>query len=249
MHPIVYYIIVFLGIGAGGMAVANRKVSLQVRQTRWLKYFTYIIFTGIVIIGIFYNFFTWLAWLISIMSMVELLKVNLSKPPKPFSYVISSQLFLLIMATGFILFSLSFQNSFLLFIYFQVLVFDGFCQIMGQLFGKHALVPAISPTKTWEGLAGGWGCCVIAAMLAANWISIPVSTSVVFGVLTGATSFIGDILASYYKRLTGIKDYSNWLPGQGGFLDRFDSLLCSAAIYYLLYITTFKQGFDSFVKE
>ena len=181
--------------------------------------------------------------------MVELVKVNFSKPPKPFTNIILSQLILLIMATGFILFSFSFQNSFLLFIYFQVLVFDGFCQITGQLFGKHALVPAISPTKTWEGLAGGWVCCVIAAMLAANWISLPVSTSVVFGVLTGATSFIGDILASFYKRITGIKDYSNWLPGQGGFLDRFDSLLCSAAVYYLLYITTFKQGFDSLIKE
>ena len=248
MHPIVCYIIVFLAIGAVGMAIANRKATRVVRQQRWLKYFTYIIFTGAVVLGIFYNFFSWLAWLISLVAMMELVRVNFSKLAKPLVDQILSLLVLLIIAGGFILFSSSFQNSFLLFIYFQVLVFDGFCQITGQLFGKHALVPAISPTKTWEGLAGGWLCCMIAAMLAANWVFIPLATALLFGLFTGFTSFIGDLLASWYKRKTAVKDYSNWLPGQGGFLDRFDSLLYTAAIYYLLYITIFKYSFEPFVK-
>ena len=248
MHPIVYYIIFFLAIGGVGMAIANRKVNPQVRQQRWLKYFTYIIFTGTVVISIFYNFFYWLAWLISVAGLVELLRINFSKPAKPFVNLMLSLLVFMIIAGGFILFSFSFKNSFLLFIYFQVLVFDGFCQITGQLFGKHALAPSISPAKTWEGLAGGWACCMIAAMLAANWIFVPVSTALLFGLLTGATSFSGDILASWYKRKAEIKDYSNWLPGQGGFLDRFDSLLCTAAIYFFLCITIFRDGFDSFIK-
>jgi phosphatidate cytidylyltransferase len=150
-------------------------------------------------------------------------------------------------ATGFMLFIDGFNYSFLLFIYFQVLVFDGFCQITGQIFGKHQLAPQISAAKTVEGLAGGWLFCLIAAMLAANWISISLPVAILYGILTGLSSFAGDMLASWYKRKVNVKDYSNWLPGQGGFLDRFDSFLMTGSVYYLLYITIFKDRFGLFV--
>jgi phosphatidate cytidylyltransferase len=146
-------------------------------------------------------------------------------------------------AAGFILFAAAFNKSFILFIYFQVLVFDGFCQISGQLFGKHQLVPKISPAKTVEGLIGGWLCCLVAAMMASDWVPFDRQNALLFGLLTGLTCLIGDLLASWYKRKVKVKDYSNWLPGQGGFLDRFDSFLCTASVYYLLFITIFNNGF------
>jgi phosphatidate cytidylyltransferase len=241
MHPIIYYIILFLAVGAAGMAVANRKVENTVRQQRWLKYFTYILFTGLVVAAIFYNFFYAVAFFIVLAAVLELLIVNFSKPAKPVSHISFSLLILFISATGFIFFAKAFHYSFLLFIYFQVLVFDGFCQITGQLFGKTQLVPAISPAKTAEGLAGGWIFCIGAAMMAANWVSLQLYIAALYGLLTGLTCLIGDLLASYYKRKVGIKDYSNWLPGQGGFLDRFDSFIVTAAVYFLLYITLIKK--------
>jgi phosphatidate cytidylyltransferase len=234
MHPIIYYILFFLTVGAAGMAIANRSAETVVRKQRWLKYFTYILFTGTVVTGIFYNFFYWLAWLIAVASFLELLKVNFSKPTKPFQQIMISLILFLLVAAGFIFFAGTSDKTFLLFIYFQVLVFDGFCQITGQLFGKHQLVPKISPTKTVEGLFGGWLCCIFAALMAADWVSLDLYTALLFGLFTGFTCFLGDLLASWYKRRVQVKDYSNWLPGQGGFLDRFDSFLFTAAIYYLL---------------
>lgn len=247
MHQIGYYIIIFLVIGAIGMYVANRKTDIKVKRQRWLKYFTYIVITGAVVLGIFFDFILVVSIIIVVASLLELFKVNFLQNNVSLFQSIASILVFAIIATGFIFFVRQFQSSFLLFIYFQVLVFDGFCQITGQIFGKNQLAPGISAAKTVEGLAGGWLFCLIAAMLAANWISISLPVAVLYGMLTALSAFAGDMLASWYKRKVIVKDYSNWLPGQGGFLDRFDSFLMTALIYYLLYITIFKDRFSVFV--
>ena len=247
MHPIVYYIIIFLIIGGIGMAVANKKTNDHVRKQRWLKYFTYIFITGIALLGIFYNFILWVGAIIVLASLAELVKVNFLRGNISIVQAVLSVLLFIIVATSFILFLKTFQSSFLLFIYFQVLVFDGFCQISGQLFGKHQLAPRISAAKTVEGLIGGYIFCLVAALLAANWINVSSQIALLFGGLTALSSFIGDMTASWYKRKVSVKDYSNWLPGQGGFLDRFDSFLITGMVYYLLYIIIFKDKFVSFV--
>lgn len=246
MHPVVYYTISFAIAGAIGMAAANRKADKNVRKARWLKYFMYILITGTVIASIGYHFFDWVAAIIGIASLTEL-KTNHIRSKSAFAQVIVATLIFLIIIAGFIFYALAFKWTFLLFIYFQVLVFDGFCQVAGQLWGKHPLAPSISPTKTVEGLAGGWLCCIVAAMLAASWIDISIPQAALYGLLTGFASFCGDLSASWYKRKLKIKDYSNWLPGQGGFLDRFDSLLATGFIYYLLYISIFKTQFGDYI--
>ena len=247
MHQIVYYIIIFLIIGAIGMSIANKKAGSKVRDERWLKYFMYILITGAVVLGIFFNVIIWIGAIIVTAAFLELLIVNFFKNKAFFLQGLSSLLLFSFMAVGFIVFIYRFNYSFLLFIYFQVLVFDGFCQITGQVFGKHQLAPKISFAKTVEGLIGGWLFCLIAAMLAANWINISLPVAILYGILTGLSSFAGDMLASWYKRKVNIKDYSNWLPGQGGFLDRFDSFLMTGSIYYLLYISIFKDRFSPFM--
>jgi phosphatidate cytidylyltransferase len=250
MYRVIYYIAIFIVLGGIGMAVANRKAEPIIRRQRWIKYFMYIIITGAVIISIFFHIFYVLAGLIVLASFIELFKVNKPAHVKR-STVLLSFLFFLPVAVAFILFAATFNEPFLLFIYLQVLVFDGFCQISGQLFGRHPLAPSISPSKTWEGLAGGWLFCIIAALLAAGWLKtgfVTIYFGLLFGILTGLISFWGDLLASYYKRKVMVKDYSNWLPGQGGFLDRFDSFLLTGAVYYILYVTVFKEGFSEFIK-
>jgi phosphatidate cytidylyltransferase len=107
----------------------------------------------------------------------------------------------------------------------------------GLTFGKHPMAPRISPKKTWEGFAGS----VLAAFLAGILLSVfmlhePWWFGFVFGGVIVVTATIGDLTESLIKRDLGIKDISTWLPGHGGFLDRMDSIVVSAAAAYLLFL-------------
>lgn len=107
----------------------------------------------------------------------------------------------------------------------------------GLTFGKHPMAPKISPKKTWEGFAGSLAVALVAGVLLATlmigqawWFGI------LFGLIMLATATVGDLAESLIKRDLGIKDISSWLPGHGGFLDRLDSILPSAAAGYALYL-------------
>ena len=107
----------------------------------------------------------------------------------------------------------------------------------GLLFGKHPMAPRISPKKTWEGFAGS----VLTALVAGIFVSIFMLQEqwwfgLIFGAVMVFTGTIGDLTESLIKRDLGIKDISTWLPGHGGFLDRLDSILPSAAAAYVLFV-------------
>jgi phosphatidate cytidylyltransferase len=235
IHPIYYYILVYLLLGAMGMALANRKANQAVRQQRWLKYCTYILIVGSILGGIFLEKFFLLTGIIAIMGFWEIIKAGSNFSQR---FLAVSVIFIYaLIALGLVFFSLQFNQKFLLFIYFQVFTFDGFSQIAGQLFGRHPLIPQISPSKTVEGLAGGIIFCLLSAILAKDWVGFSGQTALIWGLITSVLAFIGDTLASYVKRLCHIKDYSNLLPGHGGFLDRFDSLMMTGMGYVcLLYL-------------
>lgn len=114
---------------------------------------------------------------------------------------------------------------------------DSFAYLVGTRFGKHKMVPKISPKKSWEGLAGGIAGSVL-IWLAMSYIPqthIPVSAALVCGVVCGITGVIGDLVESRIKRGAGIKDSGNLIPGHGGLLDRSDStLFVSISAYYIL---------------
>ena len=124
---------------------------------------------------------------------------------------------------------------------------DTFAYFTGVLFGKHKLIPDVSPKKTVEGAIGGLVFCVLAfvgfALIYNNflipedliWIPedspfLPVGLMAVIGLLAGIVSMVGDLTMSLIKRHYGIKDYGKILPGHGGFLDRFDSVIAVAVI-------------------
>ncbi len=240
MHPIFYYISIYLLLGAIGMHLANKKVEKKVRRQRWLKYFTYVAITGIVLASIFLDRFKVVAVIIIIAGLYEMVTVNASKwISKPMMVILSIIVYCLI-AFGFWKFADTLKPPFLLFIFFQVFVFDAFCQVTGQLIGKHALAPKISSAKTIEGLAGGWIFCVVSAMLASSWIKYTIIASALLGLITGLSSFAGDMLGSYFKRILNIKDFSKLLPGQGGFLDRFGSLMMTGLLYYFLQLNGYR---------
>ena len=110
---------------------------------------------------------------------------------------------------------------------------DSFSQIVGRLIGRHALCPRISPKKTVEGLVGG---LVVATALAPALAFLMPHAGLVrlalLGLVTALAADAGDLLFSAWKRRLGIKDFSGLLPGHGGVLDRFDSLIVAAPVFY-----------------
>ena len=106
---------------------------------------------------------------------------------------------------------------------------DTFAYFAGVLFGKHKLVPTISPKKSWEGLIGGLiasligGSLVFHYVFETNWY-----VGIAIGVMTVVTATCGDLIESAIKRDLAIKDMSNLLPGHGGIMDRLDSALLTA---------------------
>lgn len=101
----------------------------------------------------------------------------------------------------------------------------------GKRFGKHKLAPVISPKKTWEGSVGGTVSAVVLLTLAAwileqsGYVLVNMRYWVNYLLIASCISQLGDLTFSAIKRIVGIKDYGTLLPGHGGILDRFDSLL------------------------
>lgn len=116
---------------------------------------------------------------------------------------------------------------------------DTFAYFGGFFFGKNKLCPSISPKKTVEGAISGvigavLGYVVYSYMLKGIWnIDVNLLWFVVIALFTSVTSQMGDLLASLMKRENGIKDFGNLMPGHGGALDRFDSILITAPFVFV----------------
>ena len=105
----------------------------------------------------------------------------------------------------------------------------------GVLFGKHKMVPAISPKKSWEGLAGSLVSGTTAAVLAVVFLMHkPWWVGVAMGLMLVLTATCGDLVESQFKRDLGIKDMGTLLPGHGGLMDRIDGALPSAAATWIV---------------
>jgi phosphatidate cytidylyltransferase len=116
-----------------------------------------------------------------------------------------------------------------------VSVFDAFSRIAGQLFSKKkSLLPEISPGKTFEGTVFGAICALAASVFLRDLPDI--SFSVAFLYTTGiiASAFTGDLAASWYRRRYKAREFSKTLPGLGGILDCFCSLIAAGTFIYLL---------------
>lgn len=114
---------------------------------------------------------------------------------------------------------------------------DTFAFFVGTIFGKtigvHKLCPQVSPGKSLEGAIGGVLGSMACTAYFGSLFSFPVLEGVVLGFLIGIVAPLGDLCESAYKRYTGVKDSGTLLPGHGGILDRFDSILFVAPVVYL----------------
>ena len=120
-------------------------------------------------------------------------------------------------------------------LFFSVWASDTFAYFAGRLWGKRKIVPLISPNKTLEGYVGGFIGSVITALCCIFFTGLPLSWGIGAGLLVGIFAPLGDLFESKLKRTAGVKDSGMLLPGHGGVLDRFDSLLFAApAVFAVL---------------
>lgn len=125
---------------------------------------------------------------------------------------------------------------------------DIMAYLVGRSLGRHKLCPGISPKKTVEGAVGGlFGSVLLCGLF--GWFIAPeyFVHCLIIGLLGGAVSQLGDLSASIFKRKMGLKDFGNLIPGHGGVLDRFDSVLFVGPLvyYYIVIVIGFCQGYWS----
>lgn len=113
---------------------------------------------------------------------------------------------------------------------------DTFAYIFGNLFGKNKLHPELSPNKTIEGSIGGiFGTFILTLIFSKYFALVPLKKLLILSITSSIMAQLGDLAASKIKRFTKIKDYGFIMPGHGGVLDRFDSILFTAPfVYYFI---------------
>jgi phosphatidate cytidylyltransferase len=120
---------------------------------------------------------------------------------------------------------------------FSLWINDTMAYIVGSFIGKTPL-SKVSPKKTWEGTVGGVILCAAVTGLIGWIFSFSVFHAVIIGLIAAITGTIGDLFESKLKRMANVKDSGSFMPGHGGFLDRFDSLLfASIAVWIYVELT------------
>ncbi|HUZ76268.1 MAG TPA: phosphatidate cytidylyltransferase [Chloroflexota bacterium] len=112
-------------------------------------------------------------------------------------------------------------------------VFDTGAYLVGRAWGRHHLLPTVSPGKTWEGAAGGAVVAMAAALSLVRLLHLSIAVALGLGLLIAVLAQLGDLVESLMKRQARLKDMSSLLPGHGGVLDRIDGLIFSSiGVYY-----------------
>ncbi len=227
-------LLIYFALGALSFLRINKDKDRRSAAQNWIKYLTYfgIIFSMFLIIFYLTSYFRYLCLGIILTGVFEIVRLELkTKPPKKLFFFIV-MISYSILSWLFYSFSLL-DKSILLVTFFTVSSFDAFSQITGQMFGKRKIIPGISPNKTVGGFIGGVFLASLTALLIGNILMLGLTTSLLWGICISIFAFIGDIVASGVKRKYNVKDYSHLIPGHGGFLDRFDSLIFAGAMVFL----------------
>ncbi len=237
MEALIYlFILSYFLIGALAFAMIGKNKSKAEKKTLWTKYGTYFVIIHLLFLSIYFGpvYFVLLGSGIALAGYIELTTrghQSFSKPG-PFFVLISLVVYTIFVIPFF--FFTMLDQQILYFTFIVIAVFDAFSQISGQLLRGKKLLPSISPNKTVSGAAGGAAAAIITAILIKGFIGITWLSALLFAGIIVIFALLGDLLASYYKRQLGIKDFSKLLPGHGGFLDRFDSFIPGGAVMFAL---------------
>ena len=175
--------------------------------------------------------FSILISIICLLAMVEWIKNKFNKLFFGFLLIFNFGFFsIYFISQGFNEFEVYFQYGLII---FNTALFDTFAYIIGSMFGETYILKKISPNKTLEGLAGGLLASLLFGILIMNTQDYSYLI-VIYFILGGFFAFIGDILISYFKRLSEVKDTGAILPGHGGILDRIDSHLLATPLIIII---------------
>lgn len=125
-------------------------------------------------------------------------------------------------------------------IFVSIWICDSAAYFVGSAYGLHKLMPRVSPKKSWEGAIAGFVFAILGMIAAREFFLefLELKDAIAIGFIVGVFGQVGDLVESLLKRDNHVKDSSSIIPGHGGILDRFDSLLFTAPIVYL-YLTFF----------
>ncbi len=210
---------------------------------------TAVVFVVIMLAGILINFYTFLALFLLIMvgCLYEYRKiVKLIKPTKYFGLLAVSMPYIIIPILMMIELGRKYNEGELglnnyspilpLAIIFSIWINDTMAYLVGSFIGKTPF-SKISPKKTWEGTGGGAILCVIVMGLIPYSVNafniLPLKHWLAIAAICAVFGTLGDLLESKIKRTANIKDSGSFMPGHGGFLDRFDSLLVATPFVWL----------------
>lgn len=229
-------ILIYFLLGAIGFHIINRRRERKEAVSNRVKYITYFFIINIIFFSIVYYplMFSYIGMMIIIAGMIETFSLFRRSGYSRKGFFSLFIIIFLTLCGGFYFFT-TLEKGLVLFTFLVVSIFDAFSQISGQLLGRKKLFPSVSPGKTFEGLAGGIIVALGSSLLLRRLIDVsPVKTLLLAsGIVIFA--FIGDMGTSLYKRRHNVKDFSNLLPGHGGFMDRFDSIIAGGAFVAFLH--------------
>ena len=138
-----------------------------------------------------------------------------------------------------LLFSLNgYKNDFdpLLVLYILILTwtFDSFAYLIGSRYGRNKILPKISPKKSWEGFLGGYMSTLIISFILMNYEEELLEEYIIIAFILPITATVGDLIASYYKRKSNVKDYGKIIPGHGGIIDRLDAIFITIPVVFII---------------
>lgn len=204
-----------------------------------LKYFPIILTIAVFVLNYFkcpYTINITVVFMLIILS-AEIFRTSEKNPVNTF---INISGFIYITVPFLLLFELDTEYRFIIYLMLMVWTNDIAAYFTGKCFGRHKLT-SVSPNKTVEGSVAGIIFTILISIVffIFNKDLININDAVVLGVLTGIAGQAGDIFESLLKRFNNVKDSSSIIPGHGGVLDRFDSLIFSAPLMYV-YVNIFK---------
>lgn len=223
-------IIIYFLIGAVGFYFINRRRESEEAHKCWMKTLVYFVIINIVSLSIVINttVFRILAMLIILVGFYEIFKLFRYSGYRHKGLFLNSIVLFSIFSSGFFLFS-GMKKELIFYSFAIISIFDSFSTITGQLWGRKRILPKISPNKTVAGFIGGLGIAILSGVLIKGLIAENLSKALFLAAGIAVFAFVGDTLTSFYKRKYDVKDFSDLIPGHGGFLDRFDSLVAGGA--------------------
>ncbi len=173
-----------------------------------------------------------IAVFVTILFVIHLINTKYSVDLLAYSFLI---IMVVIMAWRgvFTIYTAGLSGIGMLYVGFACFLCDTGAYFFGTFLGKHKMIPAVSPNKTWEGAIGGYLLGVISSLLLGLFAvkNMPVSLCIAGSLILPAVAEIGDLAFSSIKRRFNIKDFGSLLPGHGGVLDRIDSFIFCLMIF------------------